>query len=467
MKRLIFAAATIGLTMTIAKNSDAARPELANLGRIQFTAPKANRYVLDNGMVVYMVKDNTLPIVHISAFLKAGSAYDPADKAGLAQMTLTLIKDGGTAKYKAEDLDKTLEYLGATLETVAYTEESHVDMTALKKDTDKVLDIYADVLRNPVFDQGKMSITRDDMMEMVRRRNDNPSQTAAREARRMYFGAEHPYGRRQELTSLGAIAREDLIAFHAARFKPNNVILAVSGDFASEDEMMAKLKSAFGGWKRGTVPPQTIPPPAFSGGRKVYLVNRPVSQTSIAIVQRGLPRVDPENFPLTLMADIIGGGFQSRLFTEVRTKRGLAYVADSVSLNLSKEGFLYSFCGTKAETYSQALAEILKQFGLAGKDPVSAEELERSKSSAINPFVFKFSTPQKLAIERASEEFYGFPKTYLDNYVDSISGVSAAAVQKSGGLYDPNNAVIYVIGDSKKFDRPLSEFGQVTELKED
>lgn len=468
MKNAIFTAAAIGLMMNIAPTSaNAAHPELAKLGRIQFTAPKVPRYQLDNGMVVYLVKDNTLPIVHVSAFLKTGSAYDPADKAGLAQMTVALIRDGGTAKYKAEELDRTLEYLGATIETGAYTEESHADMTALKKDTDKVLDIYAEVLRNPVFEPAKVAITRDEMLEIVRRRNDNPAKAAVREARRMYFGAGHPYGRRQELASLNAITGGDLAAFHAAYFKPNNVILAVSGDFASDEEMLGKLKAVFGDWKRGDVAAPVIPPPAFSGGRKIYMVDKDVSQVSIAVEQKGLPRVDPENFPLSLATDIMGGGFQSRLFTEVRTKRGLAYVADSYAYTLSKEGFIATFCGTKAETYSQALSEMLKQFGTIGKEPVTAEELERSKGSIINPFVFKFSTPQKLAIERATEEFYGFPKTYLDNYVEDISKVTAADVQKAGRLYDPDNIVIYVVGNARKFDKPLSEFGDVNVVAQD
>ena len=468
MKNSSAKAIITGLIMTINTLAGAAHPELAKLGQIKFSVPEVSRRVLDNGLVVYILKDNTLPVVHLSAFIKTGSAYDPADKVGLAQMVGSLLRDGGTAKYKAEDIDKTLEYLGASLETAAYTEETHVDLTVLKKDLEKTLDIYADVLRNPAFEEDKVKIVRDETLEMIRRRNDKPSSASGREARRMFYGVSHPYGRRSEEATINAVSRTDLAAFHAANFKPNNIIMAVSGDFASEDEMFAKVKEKFGDWKGGEVVRPVIPAPAHTAGRQIYLTDKDVSQTSISIIQPGVNRISPENDSLSLLSDILGGGFQSRLFTEVRTKRGLAYTAQSYSAGLRELGFISTFCGTKAETYSQALAEIVRQMGLVGSEPVSKEELERSKGSIINPFVFKFSTPHKLATERALEEFYGYKKGYLNNYVADISKIDAAQVQEVGNkYYTPDNAVIFVIGNSKKFDKPLSDFGPVTVVKED
>lgn len=468
MKNYLAKAIITGLIMNLTNFAGAAHPELAKLGQIKFSVPGVSRRVLDNGLTVYILKDNTLPVVHMSAFIKTGSAYDPAGKTGLAQMTGALLRDGGSAKYKAEDIDKTLEYLGASLDTSAYTEETHADLTVLKKDLEKTLDIYADVLRNPAFEEDKVRIVRDETLEMIRRRNDKSSSAVMREARRQFFGVDHPYGRRTELATINAITREDLAAFHAANFKPGNVILAVSGDFASEDEIFAKLKEKFGDWKGGEVARPVVPAPAHASGRQLYLVDKDVSQTSIAIMQDGVNRVSPESDTLSLLADIMGGGFQSRLFSEVRTKRGLAYTAQSYSAGLRERGYINTYCGTKPETYSQALAEIVHQLTLVGAEPVSREELERSKGAIINPFVFKFSTPHKLATERALEEFYGYKKGYLDNYVADISKIGAEQVLEAGKKYfDPSNAVIYVIGNARKFDKPLSDFGAVTELKED
>lgn len=468
MKNYLVKAILTGLIMNITNFAGAAHPELAKLGQIKFSVPEVPPRVLANGLTVYILKDNTLPVVHLSAFIKTGSAYDPADKIGLAQMTGALLRDGGSAKYRAEDIDKTLEYLGASLETAAYTEETHADLTVLKKDLEKTLDIYADVLRNPAFEEDKVKILRDETLEMIRRRNDKPSSAVVREAKRMFYGVSHPYGRRTETATIGAISRADLAAFHAANFKPNNIILAVSGAFVSEDEMFARINEKFGDWKGGEVARPVIPAPAHTAGRQLYLTDKDVSQTSIAIIQEGVNRVSPENDALSLLADIMGGGFQSRLFSEVRTKRGLAYTAQTFSAGLRERGFIDTYCGTKAETYSQALAEIVHQMELVGSEAVSQDELERSKGSIINPFVFKFSTPHKLATERALEEFYGYKKGYLNNYVADISKIDAAQVLEVGRKYfNPSNAVIFVIGNYKKFDKPLTDFGPVTEIKED
>jgi predicted Zn-dependent peptidase len=469
MKTKFYAALAAGLvTIMTPQNSLAGHPELEKLGQIKFSVPPVSRYALDNGLIVYILKDNTLPVIHVSALVRSGSAYDPAGKTGLAQMTANLMKDGGTKKYTAEDLDKTLEYLGASLDISAYTEETSVDMTSLKKDFDKVLDIYADVFRNPVFEDSKIEINRDEELEVIRRRNDSPSKASVREARRMFFGVDHPYGRRSELETIKSVTKADLAAFHSEHFLPNNTILAISGDFASEAEMLAKIKEKFGGWARADVPSLTVPPPAFSGGRKVYFIDKDTAQAFLVVVQKGLERTNPDNYQLSVLSDILGGGFQSRLFNEVRTKRGLAYDVSAGVAGLRKNGFAITTCGTKPQTYSQAMSEILNQLSLVGKEAVSKEELERSKGSIINPFVFKFSTPQRLALQRAAEEYYGQKKGYLDSYVEDISKVDTASTLAIGKkVFDPDNALIFVIGNSKKFDKPLSEFGPVTELKED
>ncbi len=459
--------AAIIMTAITAPACFAAHPELANLGQIKFTVPKAARYRLDNGLVVYMVKDNTLPIVHATALVHVGSAYATEDKLGIAQMTAALIRDGGTGRYKADEIDKTLEYLGADITANAFTEETQVEMSALKKDTDKVLDIFADILRNPAFEDEKIKIARDESLEIIRRRNDDPAKAAAREVRRMFFGPHHPYGWRTETETINAISKSDLSAFHAAYFKPNNMILAVSGDFASDEEMLAKLNEKFGDWKAGDIARPVIPPPAHATGRQIYLVDKDIAQTTIYVMQNGLERTNPGNYALSIVSELMGGGFQSRLFSEVRTKRGLAYVAQSYSAGLSRFGMITSICGTKAETMSQALGEMLRQFSIVGKEPIPAREMETTKGSIINPFVFKFSTPHKLAVERALEEYYGYKKGFLESYVADVSAVGSEAALQAGRLYDPDNAVIYIIGNSKKFDKPLTEFGPVTELKED
>lgn len=443
-------------------------PGMPATPNLEFRPPKGDRFTLDNAMVVYLMKDNTLPVVHISALLGVGAAHDQADKVGLLEFTTNMLRDGGTKSYSAEEIDKQLEYLGASIDSSVYSEETRLDMTSLKKDLGKVLDIYAEILREPVFNEEKLKLNKDEELEMIRRRNDKPNDELFREAKRMFYGKDHPYGRRKEAAPIAAFSRTDLQALHGAYYKPNNIILSVSGDFASNEEMLKDLKAKFASWEQGTVTRPEIPISVPQKGRQIYFIDKDISQAFIVIFQKGLAYNSPEEYPLTVLSEILGGGMQSRLMTEVRSKKGLAYTVQSSSARRSKNGFTYTFCGTKPETYSQALAEILKQLEKVASEPIPQDELKRGKDAIINPFVFKFPTPFKLISERASEEYYNLRDGYLDNYVSRIRKVSQDDLLAAAkDIFDTKNALIFVIGNSKKFDKPLSEFGPVTELKED
>lgn len=443
-------------------------PALPKLAGVDFKPPKGDRVVLDNGMVVYLAKDNTLPVVHMTAYIRTGKLNDPIEKIGLGEMTASLLKDGGTLKYKADDIDKTLEFLAASVESSLGIEEARTHLTSLKKDLDAVLDIYADVMMNPAFDPEKVKLKRDEMLELIRRRNDDTGKAVVREALRAFYGPAHPYGWRSEEATVNAITIDDMKAYHANYYRPNNVILAVAGDFASNEEMLGKLKARFGSWPRGEVKFPVIPPVQLKDERQVFLIDKEISQTFIVMLQRGLKRHDPLEYPLTVTTEMLGGGLSSRLAAEIRSRKGLAYTVYAYAAKKPDYGYILAYCGTKPETYSQALAEMLKQFKLIASEPAPAEEVARARDSIVNSFVFRFPTPFELIAERAAYEYYGYKADYLDNYVENVAKTDPKAVlETSARLFKPENAALFVIGNSKKFDKPLSEFGPVTVLKED
>lgn len=456
------------MTLFSAAAAFALPPKLPALAGVDFKPPKGDRAVLDNGMVVYLMKDNTLPVVHMTAYIRTGKLNDPVEKIGLGEMTASLLKDGGTLKYKADEIDKTLEFLAASVETSLGIEEARANLTSLKKDLDTVLDIYADVLMNPAFDPEKVKLRRDETLEMIRRRNDDPGRAVVREALRAFYGPAHPYGWRSEEATVNAVTIEDMKAYHANYYRPNNIILAVAGDFPSNEEMLAKLKARFGAWPRGEVKFPVIPPVQLAGKRQVFHIEKDISQTFLVMLQRGIKRHDPIEYPLTVTTEMLGGGLSSRLAAEIRSRKGLAYTVYSYSAKKPDYGYTLAYCGTKPETYSQALSEMLRQFKLIGEEAAPAEEVTRARDSIVNSFVFRFPTPFELIAERAAYEYYGYKADYLDNYVDNIAATDPAAVLgTSKKLFHPDDSMIFVIGTSKKFDRPLSEFGPVTELKED
>ncbi|OGS54475.1 MAG: hypothetical protein A3J79_07750 [Elusimicrobia bacterium RIFOXYB2_FULL_62_6] len=455
------------MTLSIAA-SWALPPLLPKLGGMDFKPPKGTRYALENGLVVYLMKDNTLPVIHMTAIIRTGKLYDQKDKIGLGELTAGLLKDGGTLKYKSNDIDDTLEFLGASVESSIANEEARADMFTLKKDLDKVLDIYASVLMEPAFEDDKTALKKAELLEMIRRRNDSPDRAAQREALRAFYGADHPYGWRQEIATVEPLSKADLKAYHANYYKPNNIIIAAAGDFGSEEAFLAKLREKFGGWAKGEVKFPEIPPVKVDGPRRVYFVEKDISQTFIVTLQKGVKRHDPVEFPLSITNEMLGGGLSARLAAEIRSRKGLAYSVYSYFAKKPDFGFINASCGTKPETYSQALSEMLRQFELIKTEAAPDAEVKRAKDSIINSFVFRFPTPFDLISERALYEYYAYPADYLDTYVENMAKVDAKAVlETSQKLFKPADALIFVVGNSKKFDKPLSDFGPVTEWKED
>lgn len=470
MKEHILKTLILGSSLLVfASSLSAVKPRLPKSKPLDFSPPQGARHILKNGMIVYILKDNTLPIINISAKVKTGKLYDTKDKIGLAELTADLLKDGGTLKYKPEEIDKTLEFSGASISSRMFNEEAEVTMRCLSKDFKKVFDIYADVLMNPTFNEDKVKLFKNDTLEGIRRRNDSPDAQARREALRMFYGKNHPYGWRTEPSTIKAIKKSDLKKFHSNFYKPNNIILAVSGDFKSEKEILKNLNNAFSSWKQGKITFPKIPAVKIKEERNIYFIEKDIAQTFIVLIQKGIKRHDPIEFPLSVGNHVLGGGsFSSRLTTEIRTKRGLAYSVYSYFAKRPDYGYVFAYCGTKPETYSQALEEMLKQFQLMKEKTITPQELNIAKSAIINSFVFRFPTPFSLMEERASYELYGYSKDYLDNYTKEIAKVTEDSIlEASKKILDPANALIFVIGNSKKFDKPLSTFGKVTILKED
>lgn len=403
--------------------------------------------------------------------VRAGSVYDPAGKAGLGGMTAGMLEDGGSASFPAEEIDRTLEFMGASINSYMGSEEAEFSMFALKKDMDKALDIFSDVLANPAFESSKLEILREAELEMLLRRNDNPDKAVRREALRAFYGPEHPYGRRAEPAGLKAITAADIRACHSAFYRPENVILAVSGDYGSDESALAAIEKRLGAWPRGAVRPPAIPEPASGAAGRIYLINKELPQAFVMVVMRGIKRLDPVEFPLLLANDVLGGGdgMSSRLWDTVRARKGLAYsVYSTYDKRSDRAGHAFVYCGTKPETFSQALGEILAQMRRMTQEPLSAEELQEAKTSKANSFIFTFRTPFDIVTQRAILERYGYPPDYLDTYVDKLNAVTREdAFAAAREFFAPARAMIFVIGDAGKFDKPLSAFGPVTELKED
>jgi predicted Zn-dependent peptidase len=438
-------------------------PRMMTFPPLAFQMPATEREVLENGMVVYLLEDHELPLVTVQAYIGAGSVYEPADKAGLAGLAGAVLRGGGTSATSAEALDDELEFMASSIESTIGADSGSVSLRSLKKNLDRTLGLFAQVMMAPTFREDRVTQGKNRAIEAIRRQNDDPKEVADRELNRAIY-AGHPLGRIPTVESVSAITRDDLIAFHRRFFHPNNVILAVTGDF-DRKEILEKLRTVFAGWKREEVSLPEIPQPAPAGKPAVLLVKKDIDQSVIRMGHLGIDKNNPDLHALYVMNSILGGnGFSSRMMAVVRTREGLAYNVDSsFSAGRRFVGTFEAETETKAGTTVRAIGLMREIIDGMTRQQVSDAELTLAKESIINSFIFAFTNTAAVANQRARLEYYGFPKGYLEEFRSNIGRVTKEDVLRVARKYlRPEALTLVVVGDEKQFDKPLSTFGEVT-----
>lgn len=456
-------AASILFVFLSALPSAAANPRTMVFPPVQFHPPKAERVALENGMVLYLLEDHELPLVYLRAMIRTGHVYEPADKIGLAGLTGIVMRTGGTPSISGDDLDDELEFMAANMGNGIGLDAGSASLDVLKKDFERGLALFADMLMHPAFPQAKLDLAKRQVLEGIRRRNDNPAGIAGRQFVKLVYGADHPFARESSVETIGRITREDLVAFHAATYHADSVILAASGDFEKK-EMIEKIRQAFAGWPSKKTDPPSLPPIRDAFKPSVNLVEKDISQTHLRIGHLGIRQDDPDYFAVTLMDNILGsGGFRSRLFKDVRTDRGLAYsVGSAFTPGNLERGVFVAYAETKAETTHQTIAAIEKEIERIRMEPINEEELRLAKDSFLNSFVFAFSNSAQIASRQASLEYYGLPPDYLERFRDGIVGVTREQIRAVAQKHlRPDALIILAVGRPDQFDQPLSSFGEV------
>lgn len=435
---------------------------------LNFVPPKVERVVLENGMVGYLLEDHDLPLFNITARVRTGAVYEPPEKAGLASMTGYVMRSGGTMSMPADKMNEELEFMAASVETSIDRESGSVNLSALKKDIDKGLKIFADVIMNPAFPEEKIRMRKDEVIESIRRENDNPSQIAHREFRRVLYDSKHPYSRKIEgtLETIEKITREDMISFHKNYFRPNNSIFGISGDF-NKDEIIRKLNAVFSGWKKEEVCFPEVPKVESRFEKSVYYVYKDINQANVIMGHLGIQRRSPDYFPVMLMNFILGGGsFTARIPGRIRSDEGLAYSAYSAFQTARDLGIFFVACQTKSESTNRAISIALEELEKICKTPVDKEELAQAKETFVNQFIFRFTTSASIVAQKVDIEYEGLPLNYLETYLENVQVVTQNDIQRVARKYlHPDKIRILVVGDREKFDKPLDSFGKVNVIE--
>ena len=452
------------------QSAGAARVAQLRLPPLQTHIPRVGqeveRRVLGNGIIVYLAEDRSLPIIDATAMFRAGSLYEPADRQGLAQLTASQLRNGGTTRMSFEILNDELEVLGASVEVSASLESISVSMGALAKDSDRALELLADVIRRPAFAPRPLETAKGRMIEDLRRVNDNPPRLMAQEFSRALYTEAHPLGRPLTAAQVSRITPEELREYSQRLIHPANMMLAVVGDFESA-AMWAKLTALFGDWTAAPVSLPALPRVQSQGGRGVTLVPRNLAQASLALGNLGIDRTNPDRYAIDLMDLILGGsGFSSRIMDRVRTDEGLAYsVGTSFPTSWPITGPFRATAQTKNENVPRAVTVILEEVERIRREPVSPDELARARQAIENSYLFRFSSRFTTVVQLMRLEFDGEPADYYETLLDRYRAVTVADIQRVAKAYlHPDAATIVVVGDASKFEAQLAQFGPVSRV---
>jgi zinc protease len=430
-----------------------------------FHPQQPKRIELANGMVIFLQVDHELPLINASARIRGGSHDEPASKVGLVDLFGDVWRTGGTKTRTGDQLDDFLEVRAAKVETGGGPDSTSISLNCLKGDFGDVFKVFADLLQNPEFRADKLDLAQKQADDSISRRNDEISGIAARESAKLVYGPDNPYAREPEYATIAAVTRQDLIDWHEKYVRPNHIILGISGDF-DEADMEAKLRKAFESWEKGPALPK-VEIQYHSAKPGYYQISKAdVNQSSIHLLTLGTTRNNPDYYSIVVFNEAFGGGFSSRLFNDIRTKRGLAYsVGGGIGANFGHPGIEQFSVGTKSQSTIESIQALDEDIDNLGKQAITEDEIQHAKDSILNAFIFRLDSPDKVLSERITYEFYGYPSDWLDKFPAEIQKVTAADVNRVAAKYvHRDQFAVLVVGNTKQFDKPLSSLGPVKEI---
>ncbi|MFA5964676.1 MAG: pitrilysin family protein [Sphingomonas sp.] len=413
---------------------------------------------LANGLTVLVVERHELPLLTAALVTTTGGAADPADRAGLFNLTSDLMTKGTTTR-SATQIAQQIETLGGSISSNAEWDGSTVSIDVKSDQAGPALAILADVAEHPAFAADEIERARVQAIDGVNVTIKDPSRLAGLVSARTVFG-DMPYGHALSGTpkSLKAITRGDIVGAYRTAWSPRNATLVMVGDItpAAARTLAERNLGAWGGpvATRATEGETLTQVGASTNvAPRVVVVDMPgAGQAGVVVGRMAIARSDPSYYPASVANTILGGGFSSRLNQEIRIKRGLAYGAGSTLAAHRDGGSISARTSTKNPSAPETVAIIVAEMKRMGAEPVAASELDTRKAVLIGGFGRATETTGGIAGTLAGYVEQGVPVSELQRYIPSVSAVDPAAVQHAAAaLMDPARASIVVVGDARLF----------------
>ena len=425
--------------------------------------PPYEQFTLKNGMKVFLMENHELPLVEGTLLVKTGSRNEPGTQTGLASITGSVMRSGGTTQHPANVLNELLEQKAASIESGVGVNSGSVGFSSLTEDLPTVFDLFSEVVQSPVLPQDKIDLAKFQARGGIARRNDQANSIMGREFRKLIYSDTSPYARTVEYTTIDAIKQSDLRQFYQTAFRPENFILGISGDI-NPRQMRSLIEARFANWKAAPTPVNSntknlTPNPKTPG---IYIANKSdLTQSSIQMGHLG-GKVSDSDYPALSVMNEILSGFGGRLFNEVRSRQGLAYsVYAAWSPQFDYPGIFVAGGDTKSESTVPFIKSVRTEIDRIRTEPVSAQELKRAKDSVENSFIFNFDSPGKVLGRLLKYEYFGYPKDYLFQYQKAVAAISIEDVQRAAQKnLQPDRIVTMIVGNTAAIKPPLSNLNQ-------
>ena len=428
-------------------------PSELKYSKLTFDPPQAEQYrhELPHGAVAYLVEDHQLPLIRLSATIRTGSYLVPGEQAGLASMTGSQMRAGGTKTMAAPEFDEQAAFLASQISSSIGGTSGGGGLDCLKQNLDASLKMFFDMLKNPGFDAERLEVARGRRLQGMQRRNDRTGGIEGRELARLLRGDKHFSTQQSTKASVESITPERMIELHQRYYHPSAFIFSASGDFDTKD-LLARLASALDeGWPGTKTEVPAVPAPEHKPQPGVYMVNKSdVNQSRVSIGHIGIQRDNPDHLAVGIMNSILGGGgFTSRIMTRVRSDEGLAYSASSgFRPGTYYPGTFRASFQSRNPTCAQAAAIVLEEIDKMQSEKVSPDELDTAKNYVIEIFPRFFATASIVAGTFAADEYTGREKDYWRKYRDRIAAVTRDDVLRVARKYiHPDQFVILAVGN--------------------
>lgn len=393
-----------------------------------------HRTVLPSGMVVLVAENSAADIIATRIFVRAGSCWEQKEKAGLAHL-LSAVMTKGTTELSSMEIAQQVESVGANLSADAATDYFLLSLKTVTSDFAEILELAGQLLRSPIFPEEQVELERRLTVQHIRSQQEQPFTVAFDKLRQAMY-QNHPYASSGlgKAETVSGIRRSDLQEFHQTYFRPDNVVISISGKIKI-DAAVALVEKVFGDWRSPSTPVPTLKLPALKSQPDTHKIPQPTQQSIIMLGYLAPPVHSADYTALKLLSTYLGNGLSSRLFVELREKLGLAYEVSAFYPTRIEPATFVAYIGTAPENTALALSKLQAEVELVCNEQLSAEDLQTTKNKLLGQYALGKQTNAQIAQIFGWYEIIGLGVEFDTQFQQQVAQVCAAEAKQAAGRY--------------------------------